>query len=218
MRLKRELEQLDDVGLVVDDENAGIGHGGNCKAFGPASQRDGSVNTMRNTLPPPARGSCSRVAPLACASSRARKSPSPVPCALRVKNGSKMRSDVFGRDAGAAVGDLDERAPVGREPAVEELDRRWPVGGAAVPDGVLRKVPEDLLQVGRVGPNLRDGLGHCAGHDAVRAAAAASRRIPTGTRSRNAGSATRSGLLRPASRELQHVLDDAAHALDRCCG
>ena len=79
---EREADELEQVGLVVHDQHDRLGgRGAPIRGRGAhrTSHRRGSANTSRNTLPPPARGSYSSVARLLCASSRARKRPSPLP-------------------------------------------------------------------------------------------------------------------------------------------
>ena len=88
-----------------------------------ATQRSGSRNTRRNRLPPLVRGSYRRVAPLVCASSRARNSPRPVPRSLPVKNGSKIRSRCCTAMPGPAVGHFEKRAAPWR-PGVRRA-ARW---------------------------------------------------------------------------------------------
>ena len=94
--LQRDGQELAEIGFVVDDQNGGLGHGCHCSLSGRvrrySSQRCGSLNTIRNTLPPPVRGSYSRMARFSWHSSRAMNRPSPVPPLRPVKNGSKMRS------------------------------------------------------------------------------------------------------------------------------
>ena len=96
MREQRERHELDEIRFIVDDQYERWRHGISLNARFSATQRSGSRNTMRNRLPPLVRGSYRRVAPLVCASSRARNRPRPVPRSLPVKNGSKMRSRCCG--------------------------------------------------------------------------------------------------------------------------
>src|SRR5207253_9925009 len=79
---QRQPDELEEIGLVVHHEHNGL-LDRTTRALRhfvhQLSQRRGSANTSRNTLPPPPRGSYRSVAPFAWASSRARNSPRPVP-------------------------------------------------------------------------------------------------------------------------------------------
>ena len=94
--LQGDREELANIRLVIDDEYGRSRHfsivASHTDSMRYASQRCGSLKTTLKMLPPPLRGSYSRMARFSWHSSRAMNRPSPVPPLRPVKKGSKMRS------------------------------------------------------------------------------------------------------------------------------